>query len=98
MNTQQFFQSFDNLQNEVKELKALQNRVLLLLENFSLISSNKSSALEDWISVKETCSLLSCSEVSLWKLRKEGTIPFTKIKRTIRYKRIDVLNYLNQIK
>ena len=98
MNTQQFFQSFDNLQNEVKELKALQNRVLLLLENFRLISSDKSSALEDWISVKETCSLLSCSEVSLCKLRKEGTIPFTKIKRTIRYKRIDVLNYLNQIK
>ena len=98
MNTQQFFQSFNNLQEEVKELKALQNRVLLLLENFSLISSDKSSALEDWISVKETCSLLSCSEVSLWKLRKEGTIPFTKIKRTIRYKRIDVLNYLNQIK
>ena len=98
MNTQQFFQSFNNLQEEVKELKALQKRVLLLLENFRLISANKSSALEDWISVKETCALLSCSDVSLWKLRKEGTIPFTRIKRTIRYKRIDVLNYLNQIK
>ena len=98
MNTQQFFQSFNNLQEEVKELKALQKRVLLLLENFRLISADKSSVLEDWISVKETCALLSCSDVSLWKLRKEGTIPFTRIKRTIRYKRIDVLNYLNQIK
>ncbi|TDE07839.1 helix-turn-helix domain-containing protein [Flavobacterium sandaracinum] len=97
MNTQQFFQSFDNLQEEVKELKALQKRVLLLLENFRLISADKSSVLEDWISVKETCTLLSCSEVTLWKIRKEGIIPFTRIKRTIRFKRIDVLNYLNQI-
>jgi excisionase family DNA binding protein len=97
MNTQQFFQSFDNLQEEVKELKALQKRILLLLENFRLISADKSSVLEDWISVKETCTLLSCSEVTLWKIRKEGIIPFTRIKRTIRFKRIDVLNYLNQI-
>ena len=97
MNTQQFFQSFNNLQEEVKELKALQKRVLLLLENFRLISADKSSVLEDWISVKETCTLLSCSEVTLWKIRKEGIIPFTRIKRTIRFKRIDVLNYLNQI-
>lgn len=98
MNTKQFFQSFDNLQEEVKELKALQKRVLLLLENHRLISADKSTVFEEWISVKETCALLSCSDVSLWKLRKEGTIPFTRIKRTIRYKRIDVLNYLNQIK
>ncbi|MEM8520644.1 helix-turn-helix domain-containing protein [Flavobacterium sp. PL12] len=97
MNQTQFFQSFDNLQEEVKELKALQQRVLLLLENFRLISPEKSSVLEDWISVKETCTLLSCSEVTLWKIRKEGIIPFTRIKRTIRFKRIDVLNYLNQI-
>jgi excisionase family DNA binding protein len=97
MNTQQFFQSFDNLQEEVKELKALQKRILLLLENFRLISADKSSVLEDWISVKETCTILNCSEVTLWKIRKEGIIPFTRIKRTIRFKRIDVLNYLNQI-
>ena len=96
MNTQQFFQSFDNLKEEVKELKALQKRVLLLLENFRLISADKSSLQEDWISVKETCTLLSCSEVTLWKIRKDGTIPFTRIKRTIRFKRIDVVNYLNQ--
>lgn len=98
MNTKQFFQSFDNLQEEVKELKALQKRVLLLLENHRLTSTNKSTVSEEWISVKETCTLLNCSDVSLWKLRKDGTIPFTRIKRTIRYKRIDVLNYLNQIK
>jgi excisionase family DNA binding protein len=96
MNTNQFLQSFINLQEEVKELKDLQKRVLLLLENFKLTSSDKSSVLEDWISVKETCYILRCSEVTLWKLRKESVIPFTRIKRTIRFKRIDVLNYLNQ--
>lgn len=98
MKTQQFLQSFKNLQQEVQDLKTLQQKILLLLENQRLISADKSTISEEWISVKETCVLLSCSNVSLWKLRKEGAIPFTRIKRTIRYKRIDVLNYLNQIK
>lgn len=96
MKTQQFLQSFENLQSEVKELKKLQQRVLLLLESNRLITTENSTQLEDWISVKESCSILSCSEVTLWKLRKEGIIPFTRIKRTIRFKKSDILNYLNQ--
>jgi len=96
MQQTQFLQSFENLKQEVQELKTLQQRVLLLLENNRLMKSENSSSIEERISVKETCKILGCSEVSLWKLRKEGTIPFTRIKRTIRYKKIDVLNYLNQ--
>lgn len=96
MKTQQFLQSFEDLQSEVKELKKLQQRVLLLLESDRLITTEKPTQSEAWISVKESCSLLSCSEVTLWKLRKEGIIPFKRIKRTIRFKKSDILNYLNQ--
>ncbi|SEB07008.1 DNA binding domain-containing protein, excisionase family [Flavobacterium gillisiae] len=96
MQQTQFLQSFKNLQEEVKELKTLQLRVLLVLENKTPITSESLTSNEERISVKETCKIFGCSEVTLWKLRKEGKIPFTKIKGTIRFKKIDVLNYLNQ--
>lgn len=96
MKTQQFLQSFENLQSEVQDIKTLQQRVLLLLENKILITTENSPAIEERISVKETCKILGCSEVTLWKLRKDGTLPFTQHKRTIRFKKTDILNYLNQ--
>lgn len=96
MNTQQFLQSFKALQSEVKELKTLQQRVLLFLENHSGSKAEIPLLIEERVSVKETCQILSCSEVTLWKLRKDGTLPYTRHKRTIRFKKIDILNYLNQ--
>lgn len=96
MNTPQFLQSFKILQSEVKELKTLQQRVLLYLENHNGSKKEIPLLIEERISVKETCQILSCSEVTLWKLRKDGTLPYSQHKRTIRFKKIDILNYLNQ--
>ena len=96
MNTQQFLQSFENLQLEVQELKTLQQRVLLYLENHNGSKIENSLLIEERISVKETCQILGCSEVTLWKLRKDGTLPYSQHKRTIRFKKIDILIYLNQ--
>ena len=96
MNQKQFLESFEKLQTEVHEVKTLQQRVLLLVEKNNNSSHQVPILIEERISVKETCSILKCSEVSLWKLRKDGTLPFTKHKRTIRFKKIDILNYLNQ--
>lgn len=96
MNQQQFLQAFKNLQSEVQEVKTLQQRFLLLLENNNSSKTENSHLIEERISVKETCRLIGCSEVTLWKLRKDGTIPYTQQKRTIRFKKIDILNYLNQ--
>lgn len=96
MNQQQFLSAFENLQKEVQEIKTLQQRVLLYLENNNGSLTEDSTIIEERISVKETCKILKCSEVSLWKLRKDGTLPFTQHKRTIRFKKIDILNYLNQ--
>ena len=95
MNPQHFFHSFLHLQSEVQKLKTLQQRALLLLENQNS-SKTEIPLIEERISVKETCQILGLSEVSLWKLRKDGTLPYTQHKRTIRFKKIDILNYLNQ--
>jgi predicted DNA-binding transcriptional regulator AlpA len=96
MNQQHFLSAFENLQKEVQEVKTLQQRSLLLLENYSGSKIENSLLIEERISVKETCQILGLSEVSLWKLRKDGTLPYTQHKRTIRFKKIDILNYLNQ--
>ena len=96
MKTQQFLQSFMNLEKEVQEIKTLQQRSLLLLENKNASKTENSLLIEERISVKETCQILGLSEVSVWKLRKDGTLPYTQHKRTIRFKKIDILNYLNQ--
>lgn len=96
MNQQQFLESFEKLQTEVHEIKILQQRTLLLLEKSNKSLLQNPIIIEERISVKEACTILKCSEVSLWKLRKDGALPFTQHNRTIRFKKIDILNYLNQ--
>ena len=91
-----FLQSFQNLLLEVQELKRLLSKALLILENQSHSKTGNSNPDEEWISVKETCKILGCSEVTLWKLRKENILPYSRLKRTIRFKKTDVFNYLNQ--
>ncbi len=96
MNQSQFLSAFGNLQKEVQEVKRVLQRVLLYLENNNGRSTEHSTIIEERISVKETCQILKCSEVTLWKLRKDGILPYTQHKRTIRFKKSDILNYLNQ--
>lgn len=96
MKTQDFLLSFENLKSEVQEIKTLQQRVLFHLENNNGTLTKDSTFIEERISVKESCQILKCSEVTLWKLRKDGTLPYTQHKRTIRFKKSDILNYLNQ--
>ncbi|WP_369753278.1 helix-turn-helix domain-containing protein [Flavobacterium sp. WC2409] len=96
MNQQQFLSAFKNLQSEVQEIKTLQQRVLLYLENNNGRLTEDSTIMEERITVKESCQILKCSEVTLWKLRKGGILPYTQHKRTIRFKKSDILNYLNQ--
>jgi predicted DNA-binding transcriptional regulator AlpA len=96
MNQTQFLSAFKNLQSDVQGLSTQLQRVLLYLENHNGSKTENSLLIEERISVKETCQILGLSEVSIWKLRKDGTLPYTQHKRTIRFKKIDILNYLNQ--
>ncbi len=96
MNQSQFLQSFENLKSEVQELKTLQQRVLLYLENYNPLQTKTPSLTEEWISVKETCKILGCSDVTLWKLRKNGVLSYSRLGRSIRFNKSIILNYLNQ--
>jgi excisionase family DNA binding protein len=91
-----FINAFNNLIEDIKDVKKNQLSLLTLLQSNNSNSESNNSQLEEWITVKETCKILGCSEVTLWKFRKENTIPYSRLKRTIRYKKVDVLNYLNQ--
>lgn len=93
-----FLKSFENLLFEVQEVKKLQSRALNILENQALVQTDIPNKDEKWISVKATCKILDCSEVTLWKLRKSNTLPYSRLNRTIRFKKTDVFNYLNQKK
>lgn len=96
MNQQQFLSEFEKLQSDFKVQTTQLQRVLIYLENYNASKAENSLLIEERISVKETCQILGLSEVSVWKLRKDGTLPYTQHKRTIRFKKIDILNYLNQ--
>ena len=96
MKTQDFLSAFEKLQSDVEVQTTQLQRVLLYLENHNGSKTENLLIIEERISVKETCQILGLSEVSLWKLRKDGTLPYTQHKRTIRFKKIDILNYLNQ--
>ena len=96
MNQKQFLSAFEKLQLDVQGQTNQLQRILLYLENHHGSRTENSLLIEERISVKETCQILGLSEVSIWKLRKDGTLPYTQHKRTIRFKKIDILNYLNQ--
>lgn len=98
MNTAKYLKEFHNLTDEVREVKNLQSKTLQILESLKNSSINSFNSDDEYISVKETCLILKCSEVSLWKLRRDNIIPYSRLKRTIRFKKSDVYNYLNQTK
>jgi excisionase family DNA binding protein len=98
MSTANFLKEFHNLKEDVSEIKKLQFKTLQILERQKNSTTNSFTSEEEYISVKETCLILKCSEVSLWKLRRDNKIPYSRLNRTIRFKKSDVYNYLNQIK
>lgn len=93
-----FLQSFQNLLLEVQEIKTISKKSLFILENQTQSKSGSSNPDQEWISVKDACKILGCSEVTLWKLRKDNILPYSRLKRTIRFKKSDIFNYLLQNK
>ena len=47
---------------------------------------------DEFITVNQTCKLLSISKVTCAKWRKEGRIPFYRIGSRVRFKKSEVLN------
>lgn len=67
------------------------------LKHYLVLNTNQEkSKEEEYLSSKQACEFLKCSSVKLWRLRKEGKIPFEKCGRTILIKKEDLKNYLSQ--
>lgn len=66
------------------------------LQQFIPQSSRKETTQEEeYYTNKEACDYLKCSSVKLWRLRKDGAIPFKKCGRTILIKKEDLKSYLS---
>ena len=67
-----------------------------------MMSINKSSAVEnnseELLTTKEACQYLKCSDVKLWRLRRDGLIPFTKCGRTILITKSDLEHFIGKQK
>tara|TARA_R110000744_G_scaffold36132_3_gene83569 strand:- start:2888 stop:3181 length:294 start_codon:yes stop_codon:yes gene_type:complete len=92
--------SYSNLNRRIERLVELTNSNILLLENLTkLVSLNKNelgTLSEEFINSKETCEILKCSNVTLWKIRKSGDLPSSQFRNNIRYRKADVLEYLTK--
>jgi excisionase family DNA binding protein len=49
-------------------------------------------------SVKEACQFLKCSTAKLWRLRKDGIIPYTKCGRTVLIAKSDLIKLIQESK
>ena len=55
----------------------------------------RNSLQEEWLSSDETAEFLKVSKKTLKRYRDSGKLPFSKDARKIRYKKSDILKYLN---
>lgn len=60
------------------DFNALMSKVDLILSMLKKSPTNSFQHLDDWIPEKEVKKLLGLSTTSLWKLRKEGKLEFSK--------------------
>ena len=51
---------------------------------------------EEWLSSDETAEFLKVSKKTLKRYRDSGKLPFSKDARKIRYKKSDIIKYLNK--
>ena len=71
--------------------------------NFKLDSilsklENKQEPLKEWLSAKETMSILEIKQTTLWSYRKAGKLTFTKVNKKVFFLRKDILKLLEQNK
>src|SRR5690606_38749920 len=52
---------------------------------------------KDILSVDEVTDLLGLSKTTLWKYRKDGTLPAKKVGSRIYYSRVELSNFLNNV-
>jgi excisionase family DNA binding protein len=72
-------------------LEYLQNKILGMNDKIT-----NESLQEEWLSSDEAAEFLKVSKKTLKRYRDSGKLPFSKDARKIRYKKSDIVKYLNK--
>lgn len=75
-------------------IQELKNELLSGIAQLLNESRQKDLTSKEWLTPKETESLLKISSVTLWSWSKNGILPSHKIGRNVRYRKDDVLKAL----
>ena len=80
--------SFPGFQEVLERLERIEKH----LQN----TSTSSETIGGYVSEKEACKILGKKTTWFWKLRKEGTLPFTKVGNTVYYHKEDLKRLLDE--
>jgi len=84
----------------VKALNRLKDHVGELTKQIEFLSKSPSQQLtRKWLDTQAVCRILRVSDRTLMKMRNEGVLPFSKVRRRFMYRSSDIQEYLeNRIK
>ena len=72
-----------------KDIRELNKKLTEIKKDNELIN-------EQWLSSEEAAEFLKASKKTLQRYRDAGKLAYSKDGRTIRYKKLDLINYLNR--
>ncbi|MBZ9788199.1 helix-turn-helix domain-containing protein [Psychroflexus sp. CAK57W] len=77
-------------------IEAIAEEVMKRVEHRLPQEAQEEKSEEEYLNIKQACEFLKCSTVKLWRLRKEGKIPYEECGRTILIKREDLKDFLSK--
>ncbi len=91
-------QSFQMINLSVDDLsKLITECISKEMQGIKNLDTSKDIKLEkELLSIEEVSNLLGLSTTTLWKYRKDGTLPADKIGSRVYYSRTELLNHLNR--
>ena len=81
-------------QCDIQELISKVDQLEKVLQNQFYQKVNKTE--EEWISEVEARKILGVGRTTMAKMRAEGLIPFSQYRKKIRFRKQDVLDFLNK--
>jgi excisionase family DNA binding protein len=87
----------DEIYEIVKALNRLKDHVGELTKQIAFLSKSPSQQLtRKWLDTEAVCRILRVSDRTLMKMRNEGALPFTRVRRRILYRASDIQDWLEK--
>ena len=90
----------DEIYEIVRALNRLKDHVGELTRQVEFLSKSPTVQLtRKWLETEAVCRILHVSDRTLLKMRNEGVLPFTRVRRRVLYRASDIQQYLeNRVK